>query len=58
MNNNTFPGQHTTMTTVTSSETQVNPTIRFDKDYLYTISGQLKLTEVVSIFRRLLNLTR
>lgn len=48
MSNNMFPGQHTTTTTVTSTETHVNPTIRFDKEYLNSLSGQLKLVEIVS----------
>lgn len=48
MSNNMFPGQHTTTTTITSTETHVNPTIRFDKEYLNTLNGQLKLVEIVS----------
>lgn len=48
MSNNVFPGQHITTTTITSTETQVNPMIRFDPSYLNTLSGQLKLLEVVS----------
>lgn len=50
MSNNVFPGQHVTTTTVTSTETQVNPMIRFDRSYLNTLSGQLKLLEIVSAF--------
>lgn len=49
MSNILFPGQHTTTTTITASETQVNPTVRFDRQYLYTIGGQFKLAEIVSI---------
>lgn len=49
MSNVLFPEQHTTTTTITASETQVNPTVRFDRQYLYTIGGQFKLAEIVSI---------
>lgn len=48
MSSTVFPGQHTTTTTITASETQVNPTIRFDTSYLLTLGGQLKIAEIVS----------
>lgn len=54
MSNILFPGQHTTTTTITASETQVNPTVRFDRQYLYTIGGQFKLAEIISSFIALL----
>ncbi|KYM97209.1 PREDICTED: uncharacterized protein LOC108778642 [Cyphomyrmex costatus] len=41
-----FPGQHTTTTTVTSTTMTTEPTIRFDKSYIRTWSGMLKLAEV------------
>ncbi|CAK1550840.1 unnamed protein product [Leptosia nina] len=42
-----FPGQHSTTTTVTSSTT-VNTRIRFDKAYLTTVPGLLKIVQVGS----------
>lgn len=47
MSSTVFPGQHTTTTTITETETQVNPTIRFDKEYLNKLGGQLKAAEIV-----------
>lgn len=47
MSSTVFPGQHTTTTTITESATQVNPTIRFDREYLNKLSGQLKVVEIV-----------
>ncbi|GBP53186.1 CKLF-like MARVEL transmembrane domain-containing protein 4 [Eumeta japonica] len=41
-----FPGQHTTTTTVTSS-TVVQTNVRFDRSYLTTIPGILKIAQVV-----------
>ncbi|RVE55164.1 hypothetical protein evm_000062 [Chilo suppressalis] len=41
-----FPGQHTTTTTVTSS-TVVQTNIRFDPQYLKTIPGILKVVQVI-----------
>ncbi|XP_047506889.1 MARVEL domain-containing protein 1-like [Pieris napi] len=40
-----FPGQHSTTTTVTSNTT-VNRSIRFDKSYLQTVPGLLKIVQV------------
>lgn len=41
-----FPGQHTTTTTVTSSTT-VQTNIRFDRSYITTIPGILKIVQVL-----------
>lgn len=45
-----FPGQHSTTTTVKSSSTAVDTTIRFDPSYIRTIPGYLKIAEIVSIY--------
>ena len=42
-----FPGQHTTTTTVTA--TSAPTTIRFDRSYIKTVPGMLKLAQVVSV---------
>lgn len=42
-----FPGQHTTTTTVTTSNTEVRPNIRFDASYVKTLSGLLKVAQVI-----------
>ncbi|XP_065202126.1 uncharacterized protein LOC135832667 [Planococcus citri] len=43
-----FPGQHTTTTTISSTtEAQINPNIRFDRDYLSKIDGQIRILEIV-----------
>ncbi|KAL1494661.1 hypothetical protein ABEB36_010227 [Hypothenemus hampei] len=42
-----FPSQHTTTTTVKSSSTTVDTTIRFDSSYIRTIPGYLKIAEIV-----------
>ncbi|XP_066253947.1 CKLF-like MARVEL transmembrane domain-containing protein 4 [Euwallacea similis] len=41
-----FPGQHTTTTTVKSSNTTVDTTIRFDTSYITTIPGYLKIAAI------------
>jgi hypothetical protein len=41
-----FPGQHTT--TVTSSNTTVQTNIRYDPLYIRTIPGMLKVAQIVS----------
>lgn len=45
-----FPGQHTTATSVTVGTTAVNPTIRFDINYLKTRMGLLKIGQMVNNF--------
>lgn len=42
-----FPGQHTTTTTVTSTEIISN--LRYDNTYFYTLSGKLKIAQTVSL---------
>lgn len=42
-----FPGQHTTTTTVKSSSTVVDTTIRYDSSYIKTIPGYLKIAQIV-----------
>ncbi|KAJ8933652.1 hypothetical protein NQ318_019297 [Aromia moschata] len=42
-----FPSQHTTTTTVQTSNTTVETTIRFDPSYIRTIPGLLKLVQIV-----------
>lgn len=42
-----FPGQHTTTTTVKSSSTVVDTTIRYDSSYIRTIPGYLKIAQIV-----------
>ncbi|KAG6453010.1 CKLF-like MARVEL transmembrane domain-containing protein 4 [Manduca sexta] len=44
-----FPGQHTTTTTITSSTT-VTTNLRFDKSYLVTLPGILKVVQVLCSF--------
>lgn len=41
-----FPSQHTTTTTVTSSNTTVQTNIRFDPLYIRTIPGMLKIAQI------------
>lgn len=41
-----FPSQHTTTTTVTSTEIISN--LRYDNTYLYTLPGKLKIAQIVS----------
>ncbi|CAG9768524.1 unnamed protein product [Ceutorhynchus assimilis] len=41
-----FPGQHTTTTTVKSSNTAVDTTIRFDSSYIRTVPGYLKIAQI------------
>ncbi|XP_060517165.1 CKLF-like MARVEL transmembrane domain-containing protein 4 [Cylas formicarius] len=41
-----FPGQHSTTTTVKSSTTAVDTTIRFDGSYIRTLPGMLKISQV------------
>lgn len=41
-----FPGQHTTTTTVKSSSTVVDTTIRYDSSYIKTIPGYLKIAQI------------
>lgn len=43
-----FPGQHTTTTTVTTSNTNVQTNIRYDPSYIKTIPGMLKCAQIVS----------
>ncbi|XP_074034717.1 CKLF-like MARVEL transmembrane domain-containing protein 4 isoform X2 [Leptinotarsa decemlineata] len=42
-----FPGQHTTTTTVQTSSTTVETSIRFDPFYIRQLPGMLKCAEVV-----------
>ncbi|KAF7269409.1 CKLF-like MARVEL transmembrane domain-containing protein 4 [Rhynchophorus ferrugineus] len=42
-----FPGQHTTTTTVKSSSTTVDTVLRFDKSYIRTIPGYLKIAQII-----------
>ncbi|KAJ8929300.1 hypothetical protein NQ314_018007, partial [Rhamnusium bicolor] len=42
-----FPGQHTTTTTVQTSNTTIETTIRFDPSYIRTVPGILKIAAVV-----------
>lgn len=49
MTEQTFPGQHTTTTTVTSGTTQVQTDIRYDPAYIRTLPGWLKIAQIVSI---------
>jgi len=42
-----FPSQHTTTTTVETSNTTVHTNLRFDADYFRTIPGVIKCGEVV-----------
>ncbi|PSN34447.1 hypothetical protein C0J52_21466 [Blattella germanica] len=42
-----FPAQHTTTTTVTSSNTTVQTNIRYDPLYIKTIPGMLKVAQIV-----------
>ncbi|XP_030761453.1 CKLF-like MARVEL transmembrane domain-containing protein 4 [Sitophilus oryzae] len=42
-----FPGQHTTTTTVKSSSTTVDTTLRFDSSYARTLPGYIKIAEIV-----------
>uniref|UniRef100_T1HAD9 Uncharacterized protein n=1 Tax=Rhodnius prolixus TaxID=13249 RepID=T1HAD9_RHOPR len=41
-----FPGQHTTTTTVTTSNTNVQTNIRYDPSYIKTIPGMLKCAQI------------
>lgn len=43
-----FPNQHTTTTTVQTSSTTVETSLRFDPSYIRTIPGMLKLAQIVS----------
>ena len=43
-----FPGQHTTTTTLSTTEAQINPNIRFDREYLSKLDGQIRILEIVS----------
>lgn len=45
-----FPGQHTTTTTVQTSSTTVQTTVRFDPLYIRTLPGLLKIIQIVSYF--------
>ncbi|XP_022184101.1 proteolipid protein 2 isoform X1 [Nilaparvata lugens] len=42
-----FPGQHTTTTTVTQSNTTVQTDIRYDPFYIRTIPGMLKAAQII-----------
>ncbi|XP_071448273.1 plasmolipin-like [Hetaerina americana] len=42
-----FPDQHTTTTTVTSTNTSVQTNIRFDSSYIRTLPGMLKVGQLV-----------
>ncbi|KAK9510309.1 hypothetical protein O3M35_005119 [Rhynocoris fuscipes] len=42
-----FPGQHTTTTTVTTSNTNVQTNIRYDPSYIKTIPGMLKCAQLL-----------
>ncbi|XP_067007188.1 CKLF-like MARVEL transmembrane domain-containing protein 4 [Anabrus simplex] len=42
-----FPGQHTTTTTVTTSNTTVQTNIRFDPSYIRTLPGLIKCVQIV-----------
>uniref|UniRef100_A0A170WWN5 Cklf-like protein marvel transmembrane domain-containing protein 4 n=1 Tax=Triatoma infestans TaxID=30076 RepID=A0A170WWN5_TRIIF len=42
-----FPGQHTTTTTVTTSNTNVQTNIRYDPSYIKTIPGMLKCAQII-----------
>lgn len=42
-----FPNQHTTTTTVQTSSTTVETSLRFDSSYIRTIPGMLKIAEIV-----------
>lgn len=44
-----FPNQHTTTTTVQTSSTTVETTLRYDSSYVRTIPGMLKVAEIVSV---------
>lgn len=44
-----FPGQHTTTTTVQTSNTTVQTSVRFDPLYIRTIPGMIKIAVIVSI---------
>lgn len=46
-----FPGQHTTTTTVQTSSTVVETSLRFDLNYIKTLPGILKCAQVVSTHR-------
>lgn len=48
MDESAFPNQHTTTTTVQTSSTTVETSLRFDPAYIRTIPGILKLAEIVS----------
>lgn len=42
-----FPNQHTTTTTVQTSSTTVETSLRFDPSYIRTIPGMLKIAQIV-----------
>lgn len=48
MNDPGFPGQHTTTTTVQTSSTTVETSVRFDASYIKTIPGLIKCALMVS----------
>lgn len=45
-----FPGQHTTTTTVTATNTSVQTDIRFDPLYIRTLPGMLKCAQIALNF--------
>lgn len=45
-----FPGQHTTTTTVTATNTTVQTEIRYDPNYIRTMPGMLKCAQILANF--------
>ncbi|XP_050526577.1 MARVEL domain-containing protein 1-like isoform X2 [Daktulosphaira vitifoliae] len=50
-----FPSQHTTTTTVTNTEVITN--FRYDKSYVYTLAGKLKIAQIVCVFLSIMTLS-